>query len=64
MVRCRACSRCRKYIIIHPGNPINQLEIKKFEKKHLGHTIMTVDLNEIKGMYEPFKNNGEEKPSQ
>ncbi len=63
MVRCRACIKCRQYIVIHPDNPINQLEIKRFEKKHLRHTIMTVDLNEIKGVYDPFKNNGAEKTS-
>ena len=63
-MRARACIKCREYIVIHPDNPINQLEIKKFEKKHLRHTIMTVDLNEIKGVYDPFKNNGEEKALQ
>ena len=59
---CRACIKCREYLVIHPANPINQLEIKKFEKRHSLHTIITVDLNEIKGVYDPFKNNGEEKP--
>ncbi|MFX0042056.1 MAG: hypothetical protein ACFE8L_04010 [Candidatus Hodarchaeota archaeon] len=62
-MRARACIKCREYIVIHPDNPINQLEIKRFEKKHTRHTIMTVDLSEIKGVYDPFKNNGEEKPN-
>ena len=62
MVRARACIRCREYIVIHPDNPINQVEIKKFERKHTAHTIMTVDLNEIKGIYNTFTDNGTAKP--
>ncbi len=57
MVRARACIKCREYIVIHPDNPINQVDIKKFERKHISHTIMTVDLNEIKGVYAPSTNN-------
>jgi hypothetical protein len=57
-VRCRACIKCKSYLVIHPGNPINQVEIKSFEKKHLGHTVVTVDLNEIKGSYSSEKNHG------
>ena len=60
-VRVRACIKCRSYIVIHPGNPVNQVEIKKFEKKHLGHTVVTVDLNEVKGSYSSSKNNAAEK---
>ncbi|MFX1316444.1 MAG: hypothetical protein ACFE9T_11310 [Promethearchaeota archaeon] len=62
-MRARACIKCREYIVIHPDNPINQFEIKKFEKRHALHTIITVDINEIKGVYEPFKSNGQEQPS-
>jgi hypothetical protein len=63
-IRCRACVKCKSYIVIHPDNPINQVDIKKFERKHLGHTIMTVDLNEVKGSYETFTNNGDNQPSE
>ncbi|MFW9971379.1 MAG: hypothetical protein ACFFDF_14390 [Candidatus Odinarchaeota archaeon] len=59
-VRCRACIKCKKYLVIHPGNPINQVEIKTFEKEHLGHTVVTVDLNEVKGIYNSSKNNENE----
>ena len=55
MLGARACLKCKEYIIIHPNNPVNQLDIKKFEKKHLSHTIMTVGLGEIKGLYTSFK---------
>ncbi|MFX1303543.1 MAG: hypothetical protein ACFFBV_12395 [Promethearchaeota archaeon] len=55
-VRCRACIKCRTYVVIHPSNPVNQIEIKKFEKKHLGHTVVTVDINEVKGSYISSKN--------
>ena len=64
MVRCRACIKCREYIVIHPSNPVNILEIKKFEKKHSRHTIVTMDFNEVKGIYESFKNHGEEESSE
>ncbi|MFX1502870.1 MAG: hypothetical protein ACFFDH_18055 [Promethearchaeota archaeon] len=63
-VRCRACIRCRAYIVIHPGNPINLQEIKGFEKQHLGHTVVTVELNEVKGSYSSVKNNEVEKVTQ
>ena len=59
-VRCRACIKCRTYLVIHPGSPINQVEIKTFEKKHLGHTVVTVDLNEVKGSYSSSKNHENE----
>lgn len=63
-VRCRACIKCREYIVIHPSNPINQVEIKRFEKVHSGHTIMTTDINEVKGAYSSFKNHTNEKATQ
>ncbi|MFW9902108.1 MAG: hypothetical protein ACFFDY_12645 [Candidatus Thorarchaeota archaeon] len=55
-LRCRACIRCKEYIVIHAGSPINQVEIKKFEKVHLGHTVVTAELNEVKDAYKSFKN--------
>ncbi len=58
MVRCRACIKCKTYLVIHPANPINQVDIKSFERKHASHMMMTVDLNEVKGAYTPFSNNG------
>ncbi len=57
-LRCRACIKCKTYIVIHPDNPINQVDIKKFEKNHSGHTVVTVDINEIKGAYAVFTDNG------
>ncbi|MFX1299040.1 MAG: hypothetical protein ACFFD2_29800 [Promethearchaeota archaeon] len=63
-VRCRACIKCRTYIVIHPGNPINLQEIKRFEKQHSGHTVVTVDINEIKGNYSSSKNHETERTPQ
>ncbi len=63
-VRCRACIKCRSYVVIHPSNPVNQVEIKRFEKKHLGHTVVTVDINEVKGSYNSEKNNEQNKTAQ
>jgi len=61
-LRCRACIKCKTYMVIHADNPINQVEIKTFERNHTNHTIMTVDLNEVKGIYSPSSNNGDAKP--
>jgi hypothetical protein len=63
-LRCRACIKCKTYIVIHAANPINQVDIKSFERKHTSHTIITVDLNEVKGVYSPFTNNGGVKPTE
>ena len=63
-LRCRACIKCKTYIIIHADNPINQIEIKKFERNHTNHTIVTMDLNEVKGVYSSIANNGSAKPSE
>jgi len=51
-------------MVIHADNAINQVEIKNFERRHTNHTIMTVDLNEVKGIYSPFTNNGGVKQSE
>ncbi|KKN05222.1 hypothetical protein LCGC14_1089570, partial [marine sediment metagenome] len=45
-------------------NPINQVDIKTFERKHASHTIMTVDLAEVKGIYTPFSINGKANSSE
>jgi len=51
-IRVRACVRCKKYMIINPNDPTNQNQIKSFERDHTGHTLITVELNEIKKFYE------------
>jgi len=62
-LRCRACIKCKTYMVIHPDNPINQVDIKKFERKHTGHTVMTVEINEVKGAYSPSTNNDGPQPT-
>lgn len=57
MIRARACIRCKEYIVIHPNNPLNQAKINTFEKKHHQHTLITVNLDEIKDEYQSIKNN-------
>lgn len=47
-MRARACVRCKEYVIIHPDNPVNINLVKDFEAKHAYHTIITVDLYEVK----------------
>ncbi|MHA1283812.1 MAG: hypothetical protein ACTSQP_15050 [Promethearchaeota archaeon] len=40
---------------MHPDNPISIEIEKRFEKKHAGHSIILVDLDEIKGKYTKFE---------
>jgi hypothetical protein len=47
--------RCREYVIIHPENPLNQELIKQFEGQHRGHTVVTLDINEVKGSFKNFQ---------
>ena len=50
-IRARACIKCREYVIIYTNNPENQNVIKFFEGNHKGHTLITLDLDEVKGQY-------------
>ena len=58
IMRARACIKCKKYVVIHPNNPLNQNKIELFERKHHLHTLITVDIDEIKDQYQVFKING------
>ncbi|TFF93037.1 MAG: hypothetical protein EU544_06470 [Promethearchaeota archaeon] len=55
-MRARACVKCHEYIVVHPENPIYQSLEQKFNKQHTGHTIISVDLSEIKDTYNKFEN--------
>jgi len=44
-------------MIIHANNPSNQNKIEFFERKHHLHTLITVNLDEIKDQYQIIKNN-------
>jgi len=57
-MRARACIRCKEYMIIHPNNPLNQNKIENFERKHHQHTLITVNLEEIKDQYQIINYNG------
>ncbi|MBA7683599.1 hypothetical protein ES703_91971 [subsurface metagenome] len=54
-MRCKACMKCREYVLIHPENPENQEVIKLFEGIHRGHTVVTLDFNEVKGTFKNFQ---------
>jgi len=56
-MRARACIKCKEYMIIHVNNPLNQNKIEFFERKHHLHTLITVNLDEIKDQYQIIKNN-------
>ncbi len=57
-MRARACIKCKQYVIIHANNPLNQNIIEDFERKHHLHTLITINLEEIKDEYQITKNNG------
>ncbi|MFX0059426.1 MAG: hypothetical protein ACFE85_03505 [Candidatus Hodarchaeota archaeon] len=63
-MRARACIKCKEYTVIHPSNPLNQLKISAFEKRHHLHTLITVNLDEIKDEYQLYKNNGSQNNSE
>jgi hypothetical protein len=50
-MRARACTKCKEFIIIHHGNPKSMEIVKEFEADHRGHSVITVDINEIKARY-------------
>ena len=62
-MRARACIKCKEYMIIHANNPLNQSKIDNFERIHHLHTLITVDLEEIKEQYQLIKTNGSIEPS-
>jgi len=37
--------------------------LKEFEKKHSGHTVVTLELNEVKGEYQNAANKRDPKPA-
>lgn len=57
MIRARACVKCKCYIVIHPNNPLNQAKINTFEKMHHQHSLVTINLDEIKNEYQSINNN-------
>lgn len=63
-MRARACIKCKEYMIIHVNNPLNRNKIAFFEKKHHLHTLITVNLDEIKDQYKMIKNNGSDDSSE
>ncbi|MEJ2251126.1 MAG: hypothetical protein P8Y70_02670 [Candidatus Lokiarchaeota archaeon] len=55
-MRVRACAKCKVYVIIIPSDPINEGLVRKFEKNHRGHTLLTINLSEVKGIYKNTEN--------
>jgi len=41
--------------MIYPNNPENQKLIRVFEVNHKGHTLITLDIDEVKDQYKIFK---------
>jgi hypothetical protein len=55
--------RCKEYAIIHAENPKNQEILRMFEGKHRAHTVVTLDLNEVKGSFKNFQGSQPEEGS-
>ncbi len=60
-MRARACIKCKDYVVIHPDNPVSVNLVKEFEDKHGYHTIITVDLKEIKDSFSSMESDDYEK---
>lgn len=56
--------KCREYAIIHPENSKNLEVLKLFEGKHRGHTVVTLDYNEVKGSFTNFQKEHPEESSE
>ena len=54
-IRARACVKCREYEVIHPGDPNNLNLLKLFDLKHKGHTVVTLDIGEVRDSYKHFE---------
>ncbi|MEJ2248574.1 MAG: hypothetical protein P8Y70_03770 [Candidatus Lokiarchaeota archaeon] len=54
-MRAQACIKCKEYVLIHPGDPVNKKMLDEFKGKHRGHTVITVELEEIKGKYKKLE---------
>jgi len=50
----KACIKCQEFIMIHPNNLVSQQIEKEFEIKHSQHTMVCMDLDEIKGIYHKY----------
>ena len=59
-MRARACIKCKEYVLIRPNDPLNRNKINEFDKRHHLHTLITVNLDEVKDTYQMYKNNGSE----
>ena len=40
--------------MFHPNDPISQKVVRNFEEFHKGHTLITIDLNEVRGKYDCY----------
>ena len=58
-MRAKACIKCKEYIVLHPNNPLSQNKEHLFARAHHMHTLVTVNLDEVKDTYKPFKNGSE-----
>jgi hypothetical protein len=55
-MRARACARCKEYILIIPNDSINEELLKRFEKNHREHTLLTINHSEVKKVYKNIEN--------
>jgi len=50
--------------LIYPNNPNNIVLINEFEAKHRGHTLITLNFEEIKGTFKKYSRNEESSEEQ
>lgn len=56
-MRALACIKCKEYVNIHTGNAVNNELLNDFKGKHRSHTVITVQIEEIKGEYSKYNPN-------
>ncbi|MHA1729147.1 MAG: hypothetical protein ACTSWY_10495 [Promethearchaeota archaeon] len=47
-MNCKACIKCKEYISLHENNYSSLQRLRKFEKAHLGHPLVTLNINEVR----------------
>ncbi len=58
----RACLKCQQYVMIHPDNYLSTKQLNQFDGEHSRHTVVTMDLNEVKGIYKNVQNMNNNSP--
>ncbi len=54
-IRARACIKCKEYVVVMPSSRLNEIVVKRFEKTHFEHNLVTCEIEEIQNKYKEVK---------